>query len=218
MNFWSVPRLWPGATVAIVGGGPSLKGEQVIDCAAAGFPIIAINDAYRLAPWAKMLYFADERWWRWHKDRVNFQQFEGLKVSIEQGQFTIDAPDVLILKNLSDGERNVLSEDPSGVVTGRASGYQAINIAYLAGAKRIMLLGFDAKEGHWFGDHPIPTPRAFYRDMPRYFTKLADALLARGVDVVNCSPGSALECFRKMELNAFLAEATDVRLELAKLE
>lgn len=206
MNFWSVPRLWPGATVAIFGGGPSITAAQVDAC--RGLPSIAVNDAYLLAPWAQLLYFADERWWRWHRERPEFQAFSGLKVSIEQAKFTVDAPDVLILRNLSDGDRNVISDDPSGVATGRASGYQAINIAYLAGATKIVLLGFDARfdggRTHFFGEHPIPTPRAWLRDLPQHFTKLADALLARGVDVVNCSPGSALECFRKEPLESVL--------------
>ncbi len=143
-----------------------------------------------------MLYFADERWYRWTKDREDFKAFGGLKVSIEQGEHTIT--DVLVLKNLSDGERNILSEDPAGVVDGRASGYQAINIAYLAGAAKIILLGFDGRpdgnKTHWFGEHPIPTPRAWFKEMPRYFTRLSDALRERGVDVVNCSPGTALDC------------------------
>jgi hypothetical protein len=210
---WSVPRLWPGETVAIFGGGPSITQEQVNAC--RGLHSIAVNDAYLLAPWAEILYFADERWWRWHKDLENFRAFQGLKVSIEQGKFTVESPDVRILKNLSDGERNVLSEDPTGIATGRASGYQAINIAYLAGAKRIILLGFDCKfdgdRTNWHQNHKVKTPRAWLHEMPRYFTKLADALEARGVDVVNCSPGTALNCFRKAELAEVLGgEASDI--------
>ena len=41
---------------------------------------------------------------------------------------------------------------------GGNSGFQAINLAFLWGATRIILLGFDCKavagKDHWFGQHP----------------------------------------------------------------
>jgi len=32
--------------------------------------VLAINDAYRLAPWADWLYACDDRWWRFHHEAV----------------------------------------------------------------------------------------------------------------------------------------------------
>ena len=44
MSFWSVPRLWPGATVAILASGPSMNQAVADRVRAAGLPAIAIND------------------------------------------------------------------------------------------------------------------------------------------------------------------------------
>lgn len=207
MPRWSVPRMWEGETVAIFGGGPSITQEQVNAC--RGLKSIAVNDAYRLAPWADLLYFADPRWYAWHKDKPEFQTFRGLKVSIDQGKTTLAEPDVLIIGQMLNYSANEISDEPDKVATGYASGYQAINIAYLAGAALIILLGFDARavdgKTHFFGEHPVPTPRAWFNEMPKNFVRLSDALIARGVEVVNCSPGTALNCFRKESLESALS-------------
>jgi len=60
-EFWTVPRLWPGETVFIIGGGPSVRGQNIE--ALRGRRVIAINSSYLVAPWADYLIFADERWW-----------------------------------------------------------------------------------------------------------------------------------------------------------
>jgi len=43
--------------------------------------VLAINNNYLIAPWAKVLYFCDEKWFNWHKDRPEFKQFKGKKYS-----------------------------------------------------------------------------------------------------------------------------------------
>lgn len=42
-----------------------------------GLRVIAVSDAYKMAPWAEALVSADAVWWRYHKPR-----FEGRKFSI----------------------------------------------------------------------------------------------------------------------------------------
>lgn len=158
-----------------------------------------MNDAYRLAPWADVHYFADAQWWRWHKDRPEFGAFAGERCSIEPTGFEIDDPAVHILRNAGpDG----LALDGTGLATGYNSGHQALNLAILAGAARVLLLGYDGKPGaggqmHWFGDHPVKTPPSW---LPLFCRKLREAapLIAQaGVEVVNCSPGSAIDAFRR---------------------
>jgi hypothetical protein len=85
---------------------------------------------------------------------------------------------------------------------GGNSGYQAMNLAYLWGAKRIVLLGFDCQnvngQAHWFGQHPPQLNRVQpFQIWINHFNHLAKELEAEGVEVINCSPDTALECFRK---------------------
>ena len=89
---------------------------------------------------------------------------------------------------------------------GANSGYQAINLAYLFGAKKMILLGLDCKRGpnnesHHHGDHP----RKINKDMPiklwiNNFTRLAEDLKSEGVEVINSTRDTALNCFNKVKL------------------
>lgn len=110
---------------------------------------------------------------------------------------------------LRNGGREGISESPAELRTGGHSGHMALNIAVLAGASPHVLLGFDAREGvnrkkHWFGDHPDKTAPA-YRDMVLTMRTAATALAARGIEVLNASPGSAIDCFPRMTIEEALA-------------
>lgn len=99
-----------------------------------------------------------------------------------------------------------LSLDSEYLVTGSNSGYQALNLAVLAGASKIILIGYDGntpKRGektHWFGDHPRREPDAVFSLYVRSFREGAAAIKAAGVRVINCSPGSAIDAFEKMDI------------------
>lgn len=103
-----------------------------------------------------------------------------------------------------------LSLDPQYLVTGHNSGYQAINLAVLTGVKTIILLGYDGNEPekgkptHWFGDHPRREPDSVFALYRQAFKAGAKPIKAAGVRVINCSPGSAVDAFEKMELERAL--------------
>lgn len=208
MNWHPTLRLWlpipifQNCTVAILGGGPSLTQNQVN--AVEHFPVIAINDAYKLAPWADILYGCDAKWWNWEE-----RKFRKVKVALKwnavSGQFhngwdDETHRDVWALASTGEGG---LESAPNSVRTGLNSGYQAINLAVHLGAKRILLLGYDMKSAngrsHWFGEHPdkiVPPYKSFMGVWPT----IVEPLKKRGVEVINCSPNSALDVFPKMEL------------------
>lgn len=119
----------------------------------------------------------------------------------------VEDADVHILRNRNFPSHGTgLSLDPEYLVTGSHSGWQALNVAVLAGARRILLLGFDAKEplhgekGHWFGEHKTPTPIAAYAAYRNAYKAGARAVEAAGVIVLNCSPGSAIDAFPHVSL------------------
>lgn len=221
-RYSAVKRIWEGRTCAIFGGGPSLTQEQVDLC--RGLPCIAVNDTYLLAPWATALYAADNRWFDWHAKGIarigltaeqvmeRFESFAGERITIYPSCDKIADERVHWLKSsTASGHDSILSEDPGVLVTGANSGYQAMGVAYLAGAKRILLLGFDAKERgkdtHWFGDHPVPTSKSWLSGLPYQIQRIGDALKAKGVEVINCSPDSAISCFEKMSVEDALSVA-----------
>ncbi len=205
--WWPVPRLWPGQCIACLGGGPSLT-QADVDRLRGRVRVIAVNDAWRLAPWADVLYACDWRWWVKHR---GVPGFAGMKVSLSNSLGHLGGyPEIKLVENTGiDG----LERRRSGLRTGRNGGYQAINLAVHLGARRILLLGYDMKAAadgrtHWFGDHADwPTRASIYgTTMLPHFPGLATALQEGGVDVVNCTPGSALTVFPMADLETTLAD------------
>src|SRR5262245_31665990 len=146
----TVPRLWPDSTIVCIGGGPSLTAEDVAFVQGKA-RVIAVNDAHRLAPWADVLYGCDSRWWDWNR---GVPDFSGLKYSLQKASLKWRGVQVLQITGPFGLERK-----PNGLKTGRNGGYQAINLAFHLGAKRILLLGYDMQysssaKTHWFGNHP----------------------------------------------------------------
>lgn len=198
--YWAVPQLWPGRTVVVIGGGPSLTAEDVEHCHGKA-PVIAINDAYRLAGWCTWLHACDSKWWRWHAS---------------QGALDIDCIRTTIDPLVPPAWAHLLQNTgtygfdprPWCLCTGNSSGYQGVCIAMHGGATRIVLLGFDyapdddGKE-HWFGAHPETYP-VDYAAMRDSFELLAPSIEERSIEVVNCTPGSALETFPMADIREVL--------------
>lgn len=196
-----VPRLYPGSIVAILGTGPSLT-QADVDSLFGNCNVIAVNDAYRLAPWASALYAADSRWWR----RFNgVPEFTGPKYSIMPNGHVVvqqEYRDIHILKNTG---QHGLELEPNGLRTGYNSGYQAINLAVHLGASRIVLLGFDMKGDHYFGSHPDQS-KPLFKQCLIAFPTLMEPLKALGISIVNCTPNSAIRCFKLAPLPQVLDE------------
>jgi hypothetical protein len=199
-NPWTIPRIWQGKTAILVAGGPSLTREDASHrLGDPGIVHLAINDAYRLIPEAALLYACDLRWWNWHHADV-CRAFRGMKT-------TTDKKAALKYGNLHwiEGRHQPgLCREPNAIHYGDNSGYQAINLAWQLGARRMILLGYDLKRGpggetHWFGNHPDPIV-SNYAKWIGLFRPLAADLKREDCEVINCSPDSALDAFPKMTL------------------
>ena len=222
--FWSVEPEWKGETVAILGGGPSLSAGDV-NALHGRLRVIAVNNAYQLAPWADLLYFCDEVWWLWHhggtetrqvkgiaqaihhKGDPRYREFKGIKAALVNACTFGREPAVRVLQNYEANPG--LCEIGDGVYTGRSGGYQAINLAAHLGVARILLLGFDMRavgeRTHWHMAHQRSTTPHDFKEMLPWFETLVAPARKRGIEIINCTPGSAITCFPRMTL----AEAFD---------
>ena len=197
----TVPKLWPGSTVVCLGGGPSLSLNDVLACYLKA-RVIAINDAYKLAHWADVIYGSDAKWWRYH---AGCEGHTARKYCLEP---VPEHPEIVTLRNTG---RMGIETDPSGLRSCSNSGGAAINLAVHLGAARILLLGYDMKAprakggSHWFGDHP---PELFARSpyhlfIDRFASQVAP-LEALGVEVINCSRDTALTVFPRRPLEEYV--------------
>lgn len=191
---------WDGLPAVIVASGPSLTDEDCAIVAKARASnrcrVIVVNDNWRKLPDADLIYAADFQFWRaYHKQ---------IAAGFAGERWTQDYNSSLQfgLRFVLGVNQPGLSTDPRRIHTGSNSGYQAIGLAYHFGAQKIALLGFDMQrtdgKAHWFGDHPAPLtqPNNLHRIVPK-FDRLAADLAAAGVQVINCSRATALQCFER---------------------
>lgn len=87
------------------------------------------------------------------------------------------------------------------------SGAASMMLAYYAGARRIIMLGYDCQHTggakHWHGDHPPKLGNANRPEMwAKGFAKVAHDLA--GVEIINASRVTALDMFQRMTLEEAL--------------
>lgn len=206
---------WKGDTVVIIASGPSLteaQCEYVRDWReSGGGKVIAINTTHRRAPWADVLYACDGGWWKYHNAEVR-RTFKGELWT--QDEAAAKAYGLHCIRSV----RGVgLSRDLKEVYQGGGirgagnSGYQAINLAYHWGVKRIVLLGYDMKLGdhglkNWHEPHVLTVVSPYESWVINYKPLAID--LGTEVEVVNATADTALTCFRRDTIERALGART----------
>lgn len=211
MQYWSVPKLWPGRTAYIIGGGPSVTQEMVDSL--KGKPTIAVNMSYRNAPWASVLFYADRRWWdREYAERLKeLMSFEGLIVTTD----TTEHSRLLHLKRVvPTTAKNGMATAPDTISMERTSLQGAMNLCYHFGAKRIVLLGADNRDApngriHHHDEYPWVRHNESWDIKSEQMGYGAAALQRLGVEVINCSPVSTLKYWPIRALADVLKEDAD---------
>jgi len=235
MAAWTVPKMWEGGECWIIGGGPSIPVQfgvpsDVIEAVlakeldpSAYSPymerihkkhVIGINSAFLIGDWIDMVFFGDRGWWL--KNRVALAKFPGLKVACHPKPSKYRSEGIKFLGRDRNHKRGI-SSNPSRVSWNANSGAAAISVAANAGAKRIVLLGFDMCLGanlkqHWHGlygtanratDDPKRLP---FRRHLGGFSAIAKDAKKRGIEIINVCPNSAIEQFKKISVEEFLNE------------
>lgn len=189
MSYGTVGPPWWGETW-IVAGGPSLGTFD--RSRLRGKRILAVNGGLFWDQVVNSFLYGDVTVFSADPDwvRLNLRMTLPLKaeryvsVALDTHPDLANIPGVTYLqRSHEDG----LSDDPGFLCTGGNSGYAAINLAYLKGAKDIHLVGFDMDPA---------TDEKFTQWIPRFRTMLPQ-LQARGVRVTNHNPNSFIDAFPK---------------------
>lgn len=214
---------WSGKTCFILGGGPSLKDFDPTPLRERGH-VIGVNEAgLTLVPWCDILYWADRRWFDWNEKRIDlhtgpmrFTSSQVVAREVDRCQFIHWMPRE---RNGHVDEWIWFRFEPN-LIGGFDGGGRAINLAYHCGATRVVLLGFDMhdypmdqwRDGNWHDAHqapPLEDQRA-NKFIPAH-EGMAKALYtaqllqdAREFEVLNATPGSALTCWPKVDLEDLL--------------
>lgn len=220
-----LPRLADGGTVACLAPGPSLTAEDV-HAVRGRAVVVAVNDAVRLAPWADVLVSVDQLWW--DRNYRKMREFPGLKVRTHATNQTVTRGRVGpqycqgcqrrltsakpcwchgIVTLFNDGVEGVCF-DPTAIRTTHNSGGAAINVAVHLGARRIILLGYDMgpddRGRRYFHDTEATQLRSPYLTFRKRIATMVEPLRAAGIEVLNCSRQSRLECFPRVPLETAL--------------
>ena len=126
---WQIPAdLWAGQTVAVLGAGPDMSADLAER--ARAFSTIAVNRAVKFAPNADMFVALDPHHPFWEAAA----DFQGLKVCGVECDIDALYPGMMYeTVRMGDGH----------TIQIRNNALAAIRIAALAGAAKILLLGFD---------------------------------------------------------------------------
>jgi uncharacterized Rossmann fold enzyme len=208
---WIVPEMWADETVYIIGGGPSILWTPLD--AIHGRPVIGVNNAFTLGPWVDIIFFGDMGWWE--RERLNVLRHPGIVVTCLPGDKFKDIKRVKQVPR--DKVPGLHIRTRNKVNWNENSGGAAVNLAVLLGASRIVLLGFDFKtdkergfrQGHnWHNFHTGGPAQDIYRSkFLKGFRQMAKDLESmnaggwhRGVEILNATPGSALDVFPMVAL------------------
>lgn len=164
---------------AIIAPGPSARAEDAELARDSGYSVGCVSNAFELAPWCKFIAASDAKWWHkhWqamlHKKKFSIGEVSGVEQVAMQG----------------------------GCIN---SGVLALEVAKRMGAKQILLLGFDMHGTHFFGRYTNGlTNTSEDRRKVHLREYAAWAKDNAGIEVINCTHGSALDCFPRGDLCAF---------------
>jgi len=186
---------WSDRRVIIVASGKSALRANVRDVRERVPDAIwvAVNLSIALIPWADVMYAGDSQFWSHYGPHVRYparkfcaqgtpypQHIETLRVT-DSAEWSTIWPYVGNLGN---------------------SGAHALNIALLAGARDIALVGFDMAGMHWHPDHT-----SLINANDRMLSKWAARFRTfDGVNITNCSPVSRIKCYPVMTLTDWANE------------
>lgn len=162
--------------------GPSMS-RELADSVRGRAMVGVITSAWPLAPWADFLAATDASWWRKTPEAVGFA---GRKFSPG---------------SVSGVEKVRLPCDRSSLVVG-------MEVAKLLGATKIALLGVDHHGTHFFGPYTNGCRNTSLKRRGDHAAQYAHwAKRNAGIEIVNCTPGSALTVFQLAQIEDVLRAA-----------
>jgi hypothetical protein len=203
----------PSKTVCCIATGPSVTQQQVDAARLKGFRLFVCNNAYQLAPDADLLYAVNIEWWNHYWPEVK-------DLPCAKWTTSRQAADKFPINWMKERHGEGLCEQPDVIHHGHGSGFSLVSMAHKAGASRIVLLGYDMKYSadydgqsrrvgsgprHFFGEYPqsmqhwpsVHVKGGVHIEMCRLYRTVADQGL---VEVINATPGSALDCFQRANI------------------
>lgn len=199
----------------IIGTGPSLDVEMVKRAQACGAKLFGINNTYLdfdLDVWIA----CDPSWHRIYSPvKGDFLKFHWDKSICDKHGYHYIEGRWGTGPNRCDG----LSLDQRYIAYGHSSGFQALNLALHFGCSPILLVGYDmhydSSARHYFSG--LSGTDGEYPQEIRKFSKFNglvtcyEQVAKQKLNIINCTPGSALRCFDDSDLYSQFPEIRNMR-------
>lgn len=179
-------------TIVCLASGPSLSLEDVEVIAQSGLFTIAVNRTYEIAPFARIIYAGDDRWWSNYHDKTpdNMDKWTCARHSASKYGLNL---------HVAIGPYN--------------SGLRALQLAVDGGAKRVILLGYDCQhtggQAHWHEPYVGLGNAVSVKKWPGQFSHYAKQVKSK-VEIVNCTRETALTCFVRKSLTEALCHPVHI--------
>lgn len=196
----------------IVGTGPGLTEEAIKQIKSSGLRLFGCNNAWKALDLDVFLacnyqYF-DHYWTRGLSD-----------IRADKWTWNAETAQKYGINHIKGRWQDGLSTDPEYIAYHHGAGPQIVNIAYHYGVKKMLLVGWDMRfpgkisnneyEGsrHFFGEDPL-TAKHWPQTGPRGeldgLIKEMETINPKdyGIEIINCTPDSAMTCFPSMSFNA----------------
>lgn len=168
---------------ALLAPGPSAA--ELAPLIPHGLLLGVVGNAFSLVQRAEFLAATDAAWWNKHPEAYAFDA-KRYGILVARGVTKVCMPNNVTVN----------------------SGVLALECAKRAGATRIRLYGFDMHGTHFFGAYTNGLTNTSEQKRRVHFQQYANwAKLNRRVTVINCTPGSALQCFPFEESEIALQDA-----------
>jgi hypothetical protein len=210
-------------TICCIATGPSLTLQQIDAARQKGFVLFGCNNVWNDVPDLSLLYACNEGWWVHYWNTTELPLYPAEKWTTNKV-----AAQKFGLNWIAEKDAAGLSTDPRRIHHGHGSGYTMLNLAFLMGASRIVLLGYDCKYApdysgkdlkvgssprHYFGEYPsallhwpiTSVKKGVHVEMVKLYQTVADQ---GAVEIVNCTPGSAIDCFPRCDIEEVTSQAS----------
>jgi len=228
-KMWGIPKIWLNQTVILIGGGNSITDQfsipkEIVQAvyekklhisvyspflsSIHNYPVLGVNVSFMLGDWVDVLFFGDKGFYKRYSKEL--AAFDGLKTTYAPRSVVRDENIKIIQRNPYKKEGLTL-DIPNTVCWNYNSGAAAINLAVLLGAKRILLLGFDMKLDESNNQHfhkeyqtDLQKTKELFALHLKPFPQIQKDAEKAGIEIINCNPNSAIECFRKANIRDVL--------------
>jgi hypothetical protein len=208
-----IPRKFEGETAIVCGTGPSITPEIIKAVDDSGHRIFGANRAWEIFN-CDVVHGCNHQFWDYYWPQIQEQSFDKWTTRPElEGKYPG-------LEYIEERWEDGLSKEQNWISAHHGTGPQLVNIAYLYGCTRLLLVGWDMRYLGKTGQHQY-TARHYLGEYPKEMvhwpqtgpngeqTGLIEEMGTihpedYGIEIINCTKDSAMKCFPMGDLKDYV--------------